>query len=63
MFELMEISEKVYKGRTPSKTTNRVDAECTSHGRKQKGRESASPTNPEKVCAAKRNKTLCRTSK
>ena len=47
MFEHMEVTEKVYEGGPASKTTNhRADANHTSHGRKRKGLEAASPTNP-----------------
>ena len=53
MFKQMEISEQVYKGRTPSKTPIRADANRDGHIRKCKGGESASSTIPKKVCAGK----------
>ena len=54
MFKQMEVTEKFYKGVTPSKTSIGVDANRASHGRKRKGGESTSPNNPEKGCAGKR---------
>ena len=44
MFEIMEAVKKIYKGGTTPKTPIRVDYNRDSHGRKQKGGESASPT-------------------
>ena len=58
MFKRMGISEQVYEGGTPSKTTTRVDANHDSHGSKRKELESASPTNPEKSRAGKRKKMM-----
>ena len=49
MFERIEIAEQVYEVGKICKNTNRVKADHVSHGRKLKGGESASPTNPEKV--------------
>ena len=56
MFERMEITEQVYKGGTPSKTTTREDPNRSSHGRKCKGGEAALSTNPEKGRADKSKK-------
>ena len=53
-FERMEIAEQVYEGVTPSKTTTREEADCVSHGRRHKGGEAASPTNPKKGRTGKR---------
>ena len=53
MFKCTEIGEQVYKGVNTSKNTNRVESDRASHGRKHKGVEAASPTNPEKVRAGK----------
>ena len=44
----MEISDQVYKGGTPSKTTTRADDDRFRHVRKLKGSETSSPTNPKK---------------
>ena len=52
----MKIYEHVYRVGTPDKTTTRVYANHAIHGRKLKGGEAASPTNPKKGCAGKRNK-------
>ena len=46
MFERTEVTEQVYKGGTPSKTPAREETNRDIHARKQKGVESASPTNP-----------------
>ena len=56
MFERMEIAEQVYEGWTPSKTATRAEADRAIHGRKRKGVESVSPTNPENCCTDKRKK-------
>ena len=50
----METAEKIYKDGNTSKTPTRADANRASHGRKRKGGESASPTNPERGRAGKR---------
>ena len=54
MFKQMEVAEKVYEGGTPSKTSIGVDSNRASHGRKRRGGESNSPTNPEKGRVGKR---------
>ena len=56
MFERMEIADKFYEGEIPSKITIRAEADRASHGRKRKGVEAASPTNPKKGRAGKRKK-------
>ena len=48
MFKQMKITQKVYKGKLPSKRIIREDANRDSRVRKRKGQESASPTNPKK---------------
>ena len=54
LFEIMEVTEKIYKyGNTP-KNPPRADSNRASHGRKQKGGEAASPTNSETGRAGKR---------
>ena len=53
MFERMEAAEQVYKGVTPSKIPTREEANCDVHVRKQKGGESALPTNTKKGRAGK----------
>ena len=53
MFERMEVAEQVYEGGTPSKIPNRAESSCDGHVRKQKGGESAQPTNPEKSRSGK----------
>ena len=55
--ERMEVAEKIYEGGNTSKTPIRADAKRASHGRKRKGGESASPTNPGTGRAGKRKKT------
>ena len=50
----MEVSEQIYKVRKTSKTPPRADANRASHVRKQKGGESASPTNTNKGRTGKR---------
>ena len=47
LFKIMEVAEKIYKYDTTSKIPIRVDTNRASFGRKQKGVESASPTNLE----------------
>ena len=49
----MEVAEQVYEEGTPSKTPIREEANRDGHIRKQKGGESASPTNSEKDRAVK----------
>ena len=56
MFDQMEISEKVYRGRASSKTTTGADSDRSSHGRKLNGVESTSSTNPLKGHSGKRKK-------
>ena len=56
MFERMEITEQVYKGGTPSKTTTRSDADRVSNSRKLKGGKYVSCTNPKEVCAGNSQK-------
>ena len=56
MFDPMEITEKVYKRKTPSKTTTRADDDCAINVRTQKGGESDLQTNPEKGRAGKHKK-------
>ena len=46
--------KKIYKGGTTSKNPIREDTDRTSHGRKRKGREDSSPTNPKKGRSGKR---------
>ena len=53
MFERMEAAEQVYKGVTPSKIPTREEANRDVHVRKQKGGESALPTNTKKGRAGK----------
>ena len=53
LFKRMEVAEKNYKGGNNSKTTITEDTNHTSHGRKRKGGEAASPTNTEKIRAGK----------
>ena len=50
----MEAAEKIYEGRNTSKTQPREDANRASHGRKRKGGEAASPTNPDTSRTGKR---------
>ena len=54
--ERMEFAEKIYKGGTNSKTPIRAYANRAIKGRKRKGGEDASPTNPETGCSGKRKK-------
>ena len=54
LFELMEVTEKIYEGGNTSKNQPRADVNRASHGRKQKGGEYASPTNPRTGRAGKR---------
>ena len=49
----MEATEKIYEDGNTSKTPPRADASRASHGRKRKGGEAASPTNPETGCVGK----------
>ena len=58
MFKQTVISEQVYEGGTSSKTPIRSDANRNSHGRKHKGGEAASATNPNKGHASKRKKQI-----
>ena len=54
LFKIMEVVETIYEGGTTSKTLISSDAKCDSHGRKQKGGESASPINPKTGRTGKR---------
>ena len=45
MFERMNIEEQVYKGGATSKNTTMAESDRSSHVRKHKGGEAASPTN------------------
>ena len=56
IFEHMGIAEQVYEGVTISKKTMWAYAKHVSHGRKQKGPETASRNNPKKGHTGKRNK-------
>ena len=56
MFEQMKISEQVYKGGAPLKTSIMSDTNCDSHVRKQKGGEYSFPKNPDKVRTGKHKK-------
>ena len=49
----MEAAKKIYEGRNTSKTQPREDANRASHGRKLKGGEAASPTNPDMIRTGK----------
>ena len=49
----MEIADQVYKGGTTSKKAIRAESDHASHGKKRKGWESTSPTNPEKFRTGK----------
>ena len=55
MFKKTKIAEKNYEYGTTSKTPIREDDKHVSHGRKQRGKEVASPTIPTKGCAGKCN--------
>ena len=48
MFKRMEIDERISEEGIPSKTPIRADTNRAIHGRKRKGGEAASPTNPQK---------------
>ena len=54
MFDRMEITEQVYKGKSPSKYVIRADDNRDGHVRKQKGGEAASPAHPDKGHSGKR---------
>ena len=56
MFKRTVITEQVYKGVKPPKTTNWIDANRAGHIRNKKGVESASPPKPEKGRSGKHNK-------
>ena len=48
MFELMEITEEIYKRGAPSKNNQQSEADHASFGRNKKGRGSALTSNPKK---------------
>ena len=50
MFERMEIAESIYERGAPSQNTQRLEAKCSSLGRKQKGLGSTSASNPKREC-------------
>ena len=52
----MEITEQVYEGVTPSKSTARADTNRASHSRERKGGEDAWPTKLDKGRTGKRKK-------
>ena len=47
LFEIMEFTEKIYEGGKTYETPPRADANRASRGRKRKGGEAASTTNPD----------------
>ena len=55
LFEIMEVTDKIYKGGNTSKTLPRADNNCAIQGRKQKRGEATPPTNPETGRAGKSN--------